>query len=276
MDHQATPGSRSRLRLGDRKLTFGGVTHIVAVVNVSPESKNRHSVAGSVSEARSMAHRHLDVGASIIDVGGQSSHPDATTLSVGDELARLLPVVAALVQDGVVVSVDTWKPEVARACLAEGAVLVNDTGGMADPEMRSTVSEAGAAAVVMYIEAAHPHAVEDVVIADDKAAVTARWLEGRLAELAIEGIEDVIVDPGIAINYGGDYEAYTRMQLEIIRSIDAVTRLGRPVMIPIPRKREEHRVAAYIAMALEFGADLIRVHDVEMASDLRALFDREP
>jgi dihydropteroate synthase len=180
------------------------------------------------------------------------------------------------VADGHIVSVDTWKPAVARAAVEAGASIVNDTGGLADPVMRSVVAGSGAAAVLVHVEAANPHAVDVVAIDDDKSRLVAAGFESRLAELEAEGIRDVIVDPGIAINYRGDYESYTRQQLEVIMSSSELRRLGRPVLIPIPRKRDIHRVAAYIALALEHRADIIRVHDVAIACDLARLFQRLP
>jgi dihydropteroate synthase len=262
------------LDLGRATLAFGGVTHVMAVINLSPESKNAHSIARTPGEALDMARRYRDAGVSIIDLGGQSSHIDNPTIAANDELARLLPALELLVGDGALVSVDTWKPEVARACVEEGAVLVNDTGGLADPEMRRVLADSGAAGIVMYVEGANPHDVGEIMISENKAGITAEWLRERLAELAREGIDRVIVDPGIAVNYRGDYGAYTRMQLEVIRSLDELRRLGKPILVPIPRKREDHRVAAYITMALEYGADIIRVHDVVEACDLVDLFDR--
>jgi len=266
----------TELDLGGHRLELGDLTHVMAVINMSPESKNAFSVAGSPAEALERARRFRDAGATLIDLGGQSSHYDNPTISADLELERLLPAVRLLVDDGFPVSIDTWKPAVAAACLAEGAVLVNDTGGLADPEMREAVVRAGAAAVVMYVEGANPHDVGDVVISANKAAITRRWMESRLESLATEGISQTIVDPGIAINYRGDYQAYTRMQLEVIRDLDIIRTLGRPVLVPIPRKLEDHRVAAYITAALQSGADMIRVHDVEMACDLAALFGRLP
>lgn len=261
-----------RLRTGE--LQMGGVTHVMAVINLSPESKNVHSVAADADAALDMARRYRRLGATLIDLGGQSSHYDSPTIPAEVEIERLLPALRLLVEDGFVVSVDTWKPEVAAACVEAGAVLVNDTGGLADPAMRRLVASPGVGAFVMYIEGPNPHAVGEVSIRSDKAHATAAWMAERLAELAADGITETIVDPGISINYRGDYEAYTRMQLEVIRSLQALRSLGRPVLVPIPRKREDHRVAAYIAMALEHAADLIRVHDVEMACDLVRLFDR--
>jgi dihydropteroate synthase len=261
-----------RLLTGD--LQFGGVTHVMSVINLSPESKNAHSVASSPDEAVAMAVQHRAAGATIIDLGGQSSHYDNPTIAAEVELSRLLPAVRLLVADGFTVSVDTWKPEVAERCIAEGACLLNDTGGLADPAMRHLAGTPGVAAFVMYIEGANPHDVGEVEIRQDKAGYTADWMRGRLHELETAGVTQTILDPGISINYRGDYDAYTRMQLEVIRGLGELKALGRPVLVPIPRKREDHRVAAYITLALENGADMIRVHDVSMACDLVRLYDR--
>lgn len=246
----------------------------MGVVNMSPDSRTRHTVASSADEALRMATGYRNLGATVIDIGGQSSHYENPTIDAELELERLAPAVERLLAEGFYVSVDTWKPLVAEAMVDLGVQMINDTGGLADPDMVALVARSGVAAIVMYIEGANPHDVGAVTIASDKAATTADRLETRLAELAALGIEDVVVDPGIAINYRGDYLAYTRMQLDVIRELGALRRLGRPILVPIPRKDEDHRVAAYITMALEYGADMIRVHDVEMACDLVRLFDR--
>ena len=255
---------------------FGDVTHVMGVINMSPESNNVQTVAHSVDEALVMADSYRSLGASVIDIGGQSSHHANPTIETSLEIDRLAPVVQRLVEDGHLVSVDTWKPEVVAAMIPLGAQIINDTGGLADPRMRDLVAGSGVMAVVMYIEGANPHTVEAVELLEDKATLTADRLRQRLDELEPLGITSVLVDPGISINYKGDYDGYTRMQLDVIRNLSALRSLGKPILIPIPRKQEDHRVSAYITMALEFGADMIRVHDVEMACDLARLFDRLP
>jgi dihydropteroate synthase len=136
------------------------------------------------------------------------------------------------------------------------------------------VARYDAATVAVYVEGSNPHDVDSIKIADDKAKVTADSFRVLLAELDAAGISSVILDPGIALNYRGDYEAYTRMQLEVIASSEELHKLGKPVLIPIPRKRDFHRVVAYISLALEHRADIIRVHDVAVACDLAKLFGR--
>ncbi len=262
------------LVLGDTKLPLGGVTHVMGVINLSPESRNKHTIAETPEEAVRMAAKYREWGATLLDVGGQSSHYENPTIAVAEEIARAIPAIEALVAEGHLVSIDTWKPEVARAAVDAGAVIVNDTGGLADPGMRKVVAESGVAAVAVHVEAANPHEVGAVEIRQDKAERTAEGFRSLLDELSAEGIDNVIIDPGIALNYRGNYLAYTRMQIEVIIDSAHLRELGRPLLLPIPRKQEAHRVAAYIALSLEHEADIIRVHDVEMACDLAELFGR--
>ena len=264
------------LELGTASLHLGGVTHVMGVLNVSPDSKNTHTVASSVDEALLMADRYRTWGASLIDVGGQSSHFDNPTIEAVDEISRVVPVIEALAGEGHLVAIDTWKPEVAQAAIEAGAVVVNDTGGLADQEMREVIADTTLAAVAVHVEGANPHQVDEIEIRSDKAERMAEGFAVLLADLASAGIDNVILDPGIALNYRGDYEAYTQMQLEVIAGTDALHRLGRPVLVPIPRKRDFHRVVAYMSLALEHQADIIRVHDVAVACDLAQLFGRLP
>lgn len=262
------------LRLGSAELPLGGLTHVMGVINVSPDSKNTHTVARSADDALLMADRYRRWGAALIDLGGQSSHYENQTISSADEISRIAPVVEALVAEGHLVAIDTWKPEVAKVAVDAGAVIVNDTGGLGDAEMRAVVADSGVAVVAVHIEGENPHAVDQVEIREDKAEHTAAGLRRMIEQLSSEGIDNVVVDPGIALNYRGDYEAYTRMQLEIIADSEFLHTLGKPVLIPIPRKRDAHRMAAYVALALEHEADIIRVHDVALACDLTRLFGR--
>ncbi len=261
---------------GGRRFDFtGDRTYVMGVINVSPESRNEHTVAASPGDALRMAREYRSFGASIIDLGGQSSHYENAELEAEEELQRLLPALELLVDDGFVVAVDTWKPEVAAAAAAAGAAIINDTGGLQDAAMIEVVREAAIPAVVMYIEGENPLRVEDMEFAADKAANMAELLGRRLATLSSAGITEVLVDPGLSINYRSDYRRYTLQQMEVIRRLGDLRGLGHPVLIPVPRKREFPRVMAYTTLALEYGADVIRVHDVEAACDLVRLYGRD-
>lgn len=261
---------------GGRRFAFpGDRTYVMGVINMSPESRNQHTVAASAADALLLARSYRDFGASIIDLGAQSSHFENAELSVEAELARLLPALELLVADGFVVAVDTWKPRVAESAAQAGAAIINDTGGLQDPGMVDVVREAAVPAVVMYIEGENPLQVEAMEFSDDKAARMAELLEERLAALAASGITDVLVDPGLSINYRSDYRRYTLQQMEVIRMLGDLRSLGHPVLIPVPRKQEFSRVMAYTTLALEYGADVIRVHDVEAACDLVRLYGRD-
>ena len=248
----------------------------MGVINVSPESRNAHTVARGVDEALLMADRYRVWGASMIDLGGQSSFLDNPTIEVTDEVTRVVPVIEALCAEGHIVSIDTWKVEVAEAAVAAGAAIVNDTGGLAEPAMRELVARSDVAAIAVHVEGSNPHAVDEVEVRPDKAEHTASLLRELIDDLGRSGIHNVIVDPGIALNYRGDYRKYTRLQLEVIADSRHLRSLGKPLLIPIPRKRDGHRTAVYIGLAVEHQADIIRVHDVAMACDLVDLFGRSP
>lgn len=250
----------------------------MGVINLSPESANTFTVASGVSEAVGMAQKYREWGAQIIDVGGQSSRYDTATLSPSAEIERVIPVIEALVAEDHTVSIDTWKPEVAEAAVAAGVQLVNDTGGLRHPEMRQLLAGSGVKAIMVYVEADNPHAVDVVDTAPDKIDRITDWFRQQLSGIDPLETEQLILDPGIAINYRGDYQSYTRSQLEVIRQLAKLAELGLPVLVPIPRKQSTPWVHAFITLAIEYGADLIRCHDVEAAGQIVQLLhpDRNP
>src|SRR4051794_36380152 len=209
----STPATLRRMRAvsssGDRvaRLEFGpGITHVMAVVNLSPESRVRHSVVDSPEAALARAREDRGLGASIIDLGAQSSHFENRPLTPDEEIDRLVPALTLLVDDGFVVSCDTWKPEVAAVAVDAGAAIVNDTGGLRDPRMVALVRESGAGAVAMHIEGENPLAVGDRALDTGRPEVVADLLRARVADLRAEGITGpLLLDPGLSINYRSDY-----------------------------------------------------------------------
>lgn len=258
-------------------LEFGpAITHVMAVVNLSPESRVSHSVVSSPADALTRAREYRELGASIIDLGAQSSHFENVPLDPAEEIDRLLPAMALLVDDGFVVSVDTWKPEVAVAAVGAGAAIVNDTGGLTDPAMVELVRSSGVGAVVMHIEGANPLEVGYRELEAGRPELVAEGLRDRIAELrAAEVTGPLLVDPGLSINYRSNYEQYGQLQLATIRAMAALRAAGEPVLIPVPRKAITHRMLAYLTLSIEYGADVLRAHDVEAACDLVTLLGRQ-
>ncbi|HEX7099152.1 MAG TPA: dihydropteroate synthase [Acidimicrobiia bacterium] len=266
---------RGELKAGEHRLSFGDVTYVMGVINLSPESKNAHTVAATPEEALSLADRYRAWGADLVEVGGQSSHYDNPTIEVDEEIKRVVPAVESLVADGHVVAVDTWKPAVAEKAIEAGAAIINDTSGLRSADMRHVLTTTEAAVIAVYVEGDDPHSVGDLTITPDKTRSLVDSFRRLIDELDPSLRSRVLVDPGIAINYRGDYQAYTRFQLDVIRQSSLFTSLERPLVIPIPRKADIHWVSAYITLALEYGADMIRVHDVAVAARLVRLWERE-
>ncbi len=252
----------------------GAYTHVMGVMNLSPESRIKHSIVEGVQEARARAAAFREMGVSLIDLGAQSSHFENAELSADEEWARLEPVLTMLVSEGHLVSVDSWKPEVAVAAVAAGAVVVNDTGGLQHPKTRAVASTPGVAAIAMYIEGENPLRVDELTVRHSGGAGVLARMTPIVEELMGDGLTQLIIDPGLSINYRSDYEEYGQHQLKVIRSIPELRSLGFPVLIPVPRKADTHRMLMYLTLSIEYQADVIRVHDVEAACDLVKVMGR--
>jgi len=249
---------------------------LMGVVNRSPESANRDVYADSPDEALALADRFRSAGVSVMDVGGQSSNYENPEIDVSVELERLLPTVRALAEAGHVVSVDTWKPEVAGRCIEAGAALINDTGGLQDERMVEVVAEAGVPAVLMHLEAAQPLDVGAYESRTGKPARIAEWMRDRVEVLANRGVVELIVDPGVAISYRTDYGEYSKAQFEVAERLHELVRVGRPVLYAVPRKEARYRNVALAALAMAAGAAMLRIHDVEAIADVAWLMRRLP
>jgi dihydropteroate synthase len=128
----------------------------------------------------------------------------------------------------------------------------------------------------MYIEGDNPLAVDQLTFTDDAASSVVQRMQSRVDGLAALGLTKLVLDPGLSINYRSDYEEYGRHQIRVIRSLGELRALGHPVLVPVPRKADYHRMLAYLTLSIEYRADIIRVHDVEVACDLVQLLGRAP
>jgi dihydropteroate synthase len=255
---------------------------VMGIVNVTPDSFSDGGSFFDPSSAVAHGLRLVDEGADILDVGGESTRPDATPVPVEEELRRVLPVVSELAKrTSVPVSIDTMKAEVAVRCLDAGACILNDVSGFRDPAMIAAAARTGAGVVVMHMRGDPTTMQHDPRYADVVAEVDAFFAE-RIAALTAAGVDprSVCLDPGIGFGKTLDH---TRQQLN---GLAVHTRHGRPVCLGISRKGflgqitgrpRAERAAGTLAVncfAVAAGAaHVLRVHDVAAARDAALLWE---
>jgi dihydropteroate synthase len=248
----------------------------MGIVNVTPDSFSDGGLFLDPDAAVEHGLQLVDEGATILDVGGASTRPGAEPVPAAEELARAVPVVERLAAAGQRVSIDTTKHEVAEAALAAGATLVNDVSAFRfAPELAGLVAGTGAHCCLAHMRG-EPRTMQAEAHYDDVVGEVKRFLEERLAFAVGEGIPEdhVWLDPGIG------FGKTVVHNLELLRRLDEIVALGRPVVIGTSRKsflgklvggRAEHeRLPGTIAtnvMAFERGASVFRVHDVRPIAD---------
>lgn len=243
---------------------------VMGILNVTPDSFSDGGQHEVLEEALTHAERMVEEGARIIDVGGESTRPGAAAVTVDEELARVLPVVQALAQREVCVSVDTRHAEVARACLEAGAAIVNDVSGFRDPAMVEAVRASECGLVVMHMQG-DPATMQDAPAYNDVVVDVRDWLRDQAAALEEAGIarNRICIDPGPGF---GKTPSQT---LELVRNFQEFVRLGYPVMVAVSRKsflgwaygiddpiKRDEVSASEALMACELGASVVRTHNV--------------
>jgi dihydropteroate synthase len=248
----------------------------MGVVNVTPDSFSDGGLFLAADAAIEHGLRLAGEGAGILDVGGESTRPGAEPVGEGEEIDRVRPVVEALAAGGQRVSIDTTKLEVARAALAAGAAIVNDVSAFRfSPDMAGLVASEGADCCLMHM-LGEPRTMQEDPRYDDVVSQVKAFLEERLAFAIAEGVaeEHVWLDPGIG------FGKTVQHNLELLRRLDEIVAIGRPVVVGTSRKSflgklaggspEGERLPGTIAtnvLALERGASVFRVHDVAPLAD---------
>jgi dihydropteroate synthase len=252
----------------------------MGVVNVTPDSFSDGGVHFEADVAAAAARRMLEEGAAIVDIGGESTRPGSDGVSVAEELRRVIPVLEAL-QGDVPVSIDTAKAEVARRALELGAEMVNDvTAFRSDPALAEVCAAHDAYVCLMHMQG-EPRTMQLDPRYDDVAAEVAAFLEGRMAFAVANGVreERICLDPGIGF---GKTVAHN---VELLRRLDVLLALGRPLLIGASRKSSLGKLAgdpnattgplgasvAAAVAAYERGATILRVHDVREHVDALAV-----
>jgi dihydropteroate synthase len=242
---------------------------VMGIVNVTPDSFSDGGAYLDPGAAATSARRMVEDGAAIVDIGGESTRPGSEGVTVDEELRRIVPVLEQL--DGVPVSIDTAKSEVARRALEFGAELVNDVTALrGDPDLAGVVADSDAYLCLMHMQG-EPRTMQVDPRYDDVASEVAGFLEQRLAFAVAAGVpeERICLDPGIG------FGKTATQNFELVRRLDVLVALGRPVLIGLSRKSSlgrlfdpEARTGSLAAslgaavVAYERGASIFRVHDV--------------
>ncbi len=253
---------------------------IMGIVNVTPDSFSDGGACFDAGSAIAHALKLAEAGADILDVGGESTRPGAQPVPAGEEMRRVLPVLSALADKLLVVSIDTQKPEVMRAAIAAGAAMVNDVAALRTPGALDAVSASDAAVCLMHMQG-EPRSMQQAPayanVVDDVRA----FLQERVAACEAAGIarERLLVDPGFGF---GKTLAHN---LALLARLDRIADLGVPVLAGLSRKamlgaltgrdvhgREFAGVAAHLA-AIARGARIVRVHDVAAMRDALAVWN---
>jgi dihydropteroate synthase len=243
---------------------------VMGIVNVTPDSFSDGGVHLQPVAAVTAGWGMLDEGAAIIDIGGESTRPGSGGVSLEEELRRIVPVLEGL--HGAPISIDTAKAEVARRAVELGAELVNDVTALrGDPDLAGVVADSSVYLCLMHMQG-EPRTMQAEPTYDDVVSEVAEFLEERLGFAVDAGIPEdrICVDPGIGFGKTMEHN------FELVRRLEVLTRLGRPVLVGFSRKRSLGRVlgdphattgslsaslAAAVA-AYEHGATIIRAHDV--------------
>jgi dihydropteroate synthase len=242
----------------------------MGVVNVTPDSFSDGGVNFDPAEAAASAKRLLAEGAAIVDIGGESTRPGAERVSTDEELRRVVPVLEAL--QGLPASIDTAKSQVAARALELGAELVNDVTALrGDSELAAVVADHDAYLCLMHMQG-EPRTMQTDPKYDDVVAEVVRFLDDRLAFAVSQGIreESICLDPGIGFGKTVEHN------FELLRRLDELAALGRPILVGISRKSSLGKImgdpeakagttAASVGaavLAYERGASIFRVHDV--------------
>lgn len=247
---------------------------VMGIVNVTPDSFSDGGEHADTDSAVGHARRLIDEGAHILDLGGESTRPGAKPVSINDELARLLPVIEALRDCGVPLSIDTFKPEVMRATLDAGADMINDIYAFRQPGAVEAVAASRCGLCVMHMQG-EPGTMQRAPVYTDLLGEISTFLGARVQALLAAGVDSqrIVLDPGFGFGKTADHN------YQLLRGLSSLRVSGYPLLTGLSRKTMigdatgkpvADRVAGSIAGALACvarGSSIVRVHDVAQTVD---------
>jgi dihydropteroate synthase len=252
----------------------------MGIVNASPDSFSDGGMHAGLDAQLALARELQRAGADILDIGGESASTGRPPIGEQEEIARVAPLIERVTGElGALVSVDTYKPAVASAAIAAGAKIVNDVSGLRDPALAVLCARSGAALVVMHTRAAPRERLQDPDLYEDIVTEVTDFLAARMARAIDAGCrpEQILLDPG------PDFAKTPAQTIRLLRDLDRLHALGRPLLLAISRKdfigaltrrAPRERLAgtlAALAHGVEQGAHIFRLHDVAAAGDFLAV-----
>jgi dihydropteroate synthase len=261
---------------GKTEFQWGRRTYVMGILNITPDSFSGDGVT-TVEDAITQAHRFIGEGADILDVGGESTRPNSTSISTNEELKRVVPVIERLARTvNIPISIDTMKYEVARQALDAGATILNDQWGLKkEPRLAQLAAKKGVPLIMMSNQREKggydTKAGRDTGFYQDVMAEVITFLQGSIETARKAGVpeENIIIDPGIG--FGKTWQ----QDIEIIRRLSELKALGQPILIgtsrkslikmvlDLPANQRVEGTAATVAIGIANGADIVRVHDVK-------------
>lgn len=268
------------LKIRGETLELGGRPWLMGVVNATPDSFSDAGEHRTLEQRVTLARQLAADGARIIDIGGESGVTNRPAVSPEEEIARVVPLVEAVAEQlDVRISIDTYKPAVARAAIGAGAAIVNDISGLRDPELAEVCAETGAGLVLMHTRAEPKRKLLDPSLDGRIVADVEAFLRERIGLALARGVafEQLMLDPG------PDFSKTPAQTVEVLRSLATLHELDRPLLLAVsrkdfigaitsrpPRARLGGTLAA-VAHGTAAGAHILRVHDVAAVADFLAV-----
>ena len=271
--------------IGGRHFPFNSSPALVGVINLSQDSWYRESVCRTAEEAITRGLALSKAGADLVDIGAESTLPDARRVDIQEQQESLVPVVQALCKQAVLVSVESYYPEVLDAVGAAGAAVFNLTGAAHEDEVLKIAAKHKAAVILCYVQGETPRDVGAFSFAEDMMAEIEAHFQERIRKAQALGVERIIVDPGLGFYYGNlqDGERRIAHQLEVFLHTARLNKLGYPTMNILPHAPEvfgeDHRRAAepfFAVLAMLGGTHVLRTHEVEVVAKVRQMLSLYP
>ncbi|MBJ9902326.1 dihydropteroate synthase [Acinetobacter bereziniae] len=249
--------------------------HVMGILNVTPDSFSDGGLHNQKDQAIAYARQMIDAGATVIDVGGESTRPGASTVAITEEIQRVIPVIAELAQYDVVISVDTSQPEVIREAVKVGAHIWNDVRALTRPNALQTAAELDIPVIIMHMRG-EPSTMNQLDQYQDVTLDVIKELQQRVDQAIQAGVkpENIMIDPGFG------FAKNAQQNLKLLNEFYKLNAMGYPILSALSRKRfigealggadAQNRAIGSVAahlMSIQQGACMVRAHDVKAMSD---------